>query len=335
VFENFQKALHATPEAGQRILSDFFIMDPFAEKPDPLPVSFRLMGQKFILDSYIFSNVVYDRIIYNGQKVWRPMPDPLDAVFVLGNDDALPLLNGQLEKYHYSSQLSALRYLTDAYDGDFWEVSLYNAWLSAIRALNAPKDANGLPYFMRTAAWRQEKLNTQLASWAQLRHDNLLYAKQSYTGGTVCSYPHSFIEPYPEFYGRIALFAEKANTFFSSLSVDNWVLSRVKQYFPRLRDTMNTLEAISRKELNREQFSAEEKEFLRKMLFQETGSGKPPFSGWYGDLFYEQAYPPHLESIIADVHTQPTDEAGSVVGNVLHVGTGMVNLGVFLAESPS
>ncbi len=38
---------------------------------------------------------------------------------------------------------------------------------------------------------------------------------------------------------------------------------------------------------------------------------------------------------MADVHTQPTDEGGSVVGNVLHVGTGNINLGVFLAPSPS
>jgi hypothetical protein len=335
VFDAFQKALYATPEAGQRILSDFFIMDPFAGKPDPLPVSFRLMGQKFIIDSYIFSNVVYDRIVNNGQKVWRPLPDPLDAMFVLGNDDALPLLKTQLDKYKYSSQLSALRYLADSYDDDFWGVSLYNTWLSALRTLNAPKDPNGFPYFMRTAAWRQEKLNTQLASWSQLRHDNLLYAKQSYTGGTLCSYPHSFVEPYPEFYKRIALFAEKANDFFSTFPGENWRVGLVKQYFPRLRDTMIKLEAISRKELNHEPFSAEESEFLQKMLFQETGSGAPPFSGWYGALFYEQSNPPRLESVIVDVHTQPTDEGGAVVGNVLHVGTGMVNLGIFLAESPS
>ncbi|MCW3051864.1 MAG: Por secretion system C-terminal sorting protein, partial [Chthonomonadales bacterium] len=35
--------------------------------------------------------------------------------------------------------------------------------------------------FMRTPAWRVEKLNTLLASWAQLRHNFLLYSNQSYT----------------------------------------------------------------------------------------------------------------------------------------------------------
>ena len=68
---------------------------------------------------------------------------------------------------------------------------------------------------MKSAAWQQEKMNTQLASWSQLRHDNLLYAKQSYTGGTGCSFPYSYIEPYPEFYGRLKQFAQNAGDFFN------------------------------------------------------------------------------------------------------------------------
>ncbi len=31
--------------------------------PVELPISYRLCGQRFIIDSYIFSNVVYDRIV--------------------------------------------------------------------------------------------------------------------------------------------------------------------------------------------------------------------------------------------------------------------------------
>jgi len=37
---------------------------------------------------------------------------------------------------------------------------------------------------------------------------------------------------------------------------------------------------------------------------------------------------------VADVHTQPTDYSGAVVGHVLHVGNGKINMGVFLAENP-
>jgi hypothetical protein len=341
VFNAFQSALLATPEAGQRILSDFFIMDPFAEKPDPLPVSYRLMGQKFIIDSYIFSNVVYDRIIYNGKKVWRPMPDPLDALFVLGNDDALPLLKGNLDTYHYSAQLAGLRYLADSYDDSFWGVSLYNTWLSAIRELNPTVKTDGLPFFMNTAAWRQEKINTQLASWAQLRHDNLLYSKQSYTGGVSCSFPYSYVEPYPEFFRQIGLFAERAGAYFSKYGVFSTPIGRIPGYFSGMKEVMGRLETIARKEVAHQSLTEDEKAYLRNMLYKNTNGicGAPPVLGWYRDLFYDsQKYEDmsavDADFVIADVHTQPTDEFGSVVGKVLHVGVGWVNLGVFLVESP-
>lgn len=334
VYDSFQAALLASAGSGQRILSDLFIMDPFSEKPDVLPVSFRLMGQRFIIDSFIFSNLVYDRIVYEGKKIWRPMPDPLDALFVLGNDDALPLLSKELATYKYSSQLSALRYLTDAYDDEFWSASLYTAWLEAIRKLNPPSSRSGFPFFMQTAAWQQEKMNTQLASWAQLRHDTLLYAKQSYTGGTMCSFPHSYVEPYPEFYRQIGRFADRAGAYFGKFPRQGRV-GAIQTYFPRLKEIMTRLEAISRKELARQPLAADETEFLKNMLFAVGGSGAPPFSGWYADLFYDPSDAAKTDYVIADVHTQPTDEFGSVVGRVLHVGVGMVNLGVFLADCPS
>ena len=336
IYSSFQEALYSRSSSGQKILSDIFIVNPLSSEPDPLPVSFRLMGQRFIVDSYVFSNVVYDRIIYRDKKIWRPMPDPLDVMFVLGNDDALPLLQEELETYNYSGGVEALRYLVDNFDEEFWNQSLYNVWLQAIRLLNPLDDDSGLPFFMRTAAWHQEKLNTQLASWAQLRHDNLLYAKQSYTGGTVCSFPHTYVEPYPTFYRQIANFASMAGDYFSEHNHDgNYLLSYIIKYFENLEETTLKLETLAQKEVDREPFSDEERDFLKRMLFVDGGSGAPPFSGWYADLFYTISDADKWDFLIADVHTQPTDQFGTPVGRVLHVGVGEVNLGVFLAESPS
>ncbi len=39
-------------------------------------MSWRLSGQRFIIDSYILGNVVFDRVVYKGQKVMRMMPLP-------------------------------------------------------------------------------------------------------------------------------------------------------------------------------------------------------------------------------------------------------------------
>ena len=322
-YDAFQEALLASPMSEQKILGNILVVNPFNPEPDELPVSFRLFGQRFIIDSYIFSNVVYDRIIYNGRKVHRPLPDPLDAMFVLGNDNVGQLLQEELDKYHYAPQMAALRYLVDAYDDDFWSGTLYNCWLQAIRMLNPPEYQDNLPFFMKTVAWQHEKLNTQLASWAQLRHDNLLYAKQSYTGMSCCSFPHSYVEPNPDFYREVGNFAEKASAYLQY------------SYFDRLKGVMDTLTVLAQKELDNVPFNDEEKNFLQFMLFEDGGSGAPPFSGWYADLFYNPYDAGRPDFLVADVHTQPTDEFGNLVGRVLHTGVGYVNLGIFLANSPS
>jgi hypothetical protein len=172
-FVSFMEQLNASDDYGQKIMSNFFYVDPYSADPGNLPVSFKLLGQKFLVDSYVFSEVVFDRIIFEGAKVWR-LPDPLDAMAALGNEDALALLETEMETYKYAANLAGLKYLIDAYDDEFWSQSLYNTWLAAIRTLHPPSASGGLPYFMQTTAWHQEKLNTQLTSWAQLRHDNIL-----------------------------------------------------------------------------------------------------------------------------------------------------------------
>ena len=335
IYDSYIHALKTSNGSGQKILSQFLLMDPFSETPGELPISFRLMGQRFIIDSYVFSNVVFDRIVYQNHKIWRPMPDPLDALFVLGNDDAVPLLKSELNTYKYASQLAGLRYLVDAYDTDFWQASLYNVWLDALRTLNPPADDQVLPIFMKTAAWRQNKINTQLSSWSQLRHDNLLYAKQSYTGGTACSYPYSFVEPNVEFFKRIADFAETAENYFSTYEPDTYAMTSIQYYFPYLKETVRKLQTIATKELNRQPLHEEEIDWLKKMLFEDGGSGAPPFSGWYSSLYYIPDDAAMSDYIIADVHTQPTDQAGNVVGRVLNVGTAQINLGIFLTEHSS
>jgi hypothetical protein len=171
VYKHFDDTLNSSDDYGQKIMSNFFVVDPFSGDPGKLPVSFLLMGQKFLFDSYVTSEVVFDRIISNGEKVFRGLPDPLDVMAVLGNEDAMSLLTEEMETYKYAYKITGLKYLVDAYDEEFWEQSLYNTWLSAIRELNPVGSSDNLPYFMQTTAWHHEKLNTQLTSWAALRHD--------------------------------------------------------------------------------------------------------------------------------------------------------------------
>jgi hypothetical protein len=48
---------------------------------------------------------------------------------------------------------------------------------------------------MKTKAFQDKNIVTQLASWSQLRHDTLLYVKQGYTAVDGCDYPSGFVDP--------------------------------------------------------------------------------------------------------------------------------------------
>jgi hypothetical protein len=336
VYVDYFDGLSTNPEFEQKYMGAFYYVDVSGDKPDVLPVSFLMSGQRFIIDSYVFANVVFDRIIYKGAKVERLMPDPLDAIYSLGNNDALHFLKDELATYPYATQLALMRYLIDAKEPQFWNESLYNAWLSSIRALNPAPDSDKMPFFMRTGAWHQQKMNTQLAAWTQVRHDNLLYAKPSYTGGMGCSFPYSYVEPYPEFFKRLGDYADGAAQFFSGKEIRVSNTAPVDQYFRKFAEVMSKLEILAQKELDNQPFNEEEENWLKQMLIKQLHQecGAMPFTGWILDLYWNAAKVTESDFINVDIHTQPTDKYGNMVGKVLHAGLGEINLGVCLAKIP-
>ncbi len=328
VLKKFQDTLKTESFAFQRILSQILYSDPMDPEQVQPASAFLLLGQRFIIDSYITGNVVYDKV-----PTRRMLPSTLDILFALGNDAAGQLLKPQLDQYSYAPNLAALRYLTDSYEPEFWQSTIYNGWLNSVRALNPPAERNSLPAFMQTAAWWQEKMNTQLSSWAQLRHDFILYAKQSYTVGIICSFPKSYVEPIPQFFDAIKKFAEQGAEMFQQTSLSN---SSIVAYFNYLKATADTLGSIARKELSGTSFTDAEKNFLRTMLTlnQQIVCGGPIYNGWYPRLFFTPESDGLLKTdlVVADVHTAPTDAAGNPVGWVLHGGTGPLNLAVVVAD---
>jgi hypothetical protein len=327
----FQRTLLEKSYVFQRITSQLLMSDPM----DPAQVrpasSFLLLGQRFIIDSYATGNVIYDKIIYNNEKVARMLPSSLDVLYVLGNNAAAQFLKPELDQFHYSSNLSALRYLVDSYEPSFWKSTIYSGWLNSIRMLNPLAKRTGLPPFMQTAAWWQEKMNSQLASWAQLRHDFILYAKQSYTPGIICSYPESYVEPIPQFFDAVKTFAGNAASMFRQSPLQNEYVAR---YFSGLERVADTLGIIAQKELDKTPLLEREKLFLKEMLYRQSMCGEE-ITGWYQGLYYRASeYLRKKDLVIADIHTAPTDAAGNPVGWVLHVGTGPLNLAVVIADMP-
>jgi hypothetical protein len=98
-----------------------------------------------------------------------------------------------------------------------WESTIYMSWLACLRELSTPTTDGKCPEAMRTRTWAMKTLNAQLASWTQLRHDTILYAKQSYTGVGQCVYPAGFVEPRVAFWQHLRATVSRAADLLTSL----------------------------------------------------------------------------------------------------------------------
>ncbi|HCY43682.1 MAG TPA: hypothetical protein DHV48_20505 [Prolixibacteraceae bacterium] len=335
----FQKTLGTKTYSSQQIVSQLLFNDPLSPEAAKPASAFMLFGQRFVIDSYITGNVVFDHIFYQGDKICRLYPSTLDIMFAFGNDASTQLLIPELQKYSYSSNLAGLRYLIDQYDDSFWESSLYCLWLKAIKTLSpkSPGERENLPPFMQTGAWGLEKLNTQLASWTELRHDNMLYAKQSYTTGGACSFPCGYVEPNPEFYqviNKSAQIAMDRLVFSGILSSEND--KKLFTYLQRLQGVTDTLTSISEKELGNISIDDEENTFIKNLFIREGrhGSGYWPPTGWYPELFYNIEDVEKNDFLVADYHTTPTDCIGNMIGAVSHAGTGYIDMLITVINMP-
>ncbi len=295
-----------------------------------LPVSFTLLGQRYIVDSEVLTNVVWDRV-----RAGRMLPDPLDAAFaVFGNDHAAALLAPQLETFEYAGHLAAMRALMDDRSPAAWQGDLYGQWLGALRTLSpdpavvADPAAAGRPSVTGTEAWGRRLLNTQLGSWAELRHDTVLYAKPSYTSGGGCDYPDGYVEPVPAFYQALADLADHGRGIaegpLAALAPE--LAEALVPWWTTVHEVSTTLHGLARQQETGEPFSPEQVQWLEQAVDVAPDDYEGyVVGGWYGALFLE-ADPYRDDLIVADLHTQPTDLMNVPVGRVLHLGTGPVRL---------
>jgi hypothetical protein len=164
----------------------------------------RFMGQRFIPDSYMFQQLVYPQVGGCGTP-WRLLPKGLDVPAVLGSDLAKEILNETETIYaNYTGQMEKLRAEFRTLSVTNWTRNLYWSWLyTANTTLAEIRSEAKYPTFMTTSAWGYEKLQTFEGTWTELRHDTILYAKQSYTPYDKPPYNTAYVEPYPETYRRL------------------------------------------------------------------------------------------------------------------------------------
>ncbi|HEX6273998.1 MAG TPA: DUF3160 domain-containing protein [Polyangiaceae bacterium] len=299
----------------------------------PLSMSFALFGQRYTVDSHVFSNLVYDRL------PTRVVPNPLDVAFAaLGNDQALGLLGAELDtEQGFAGELSGMRFLVDGHTNEYWESSLYTHWMSTLRTLSpAATPPEDLPAVARTETWGRRLLNTQLSSWAELRHNNVLYVKQSYTSAAACEYPDAYVDPYPEFFQGVVRFAERAQSLVAGLELDGEFAVRVQDYFGKVASINLTLAEMAEAQRTGMPHSAEHMAFVNRAVNANVNCDGTILghTGWYSELHFDPLQAVEMDPVITDVHTDiggelPVDRPPSV----LHVATALPRIMIVTVDS--
>lgn len=322
-------AIKSTGGGNQLILSQAIWKEPNNTRPE-LPTIAQICGQRFILDSYLLGRTVESYVTGRNKPFLEEVP------FCLGNNAAITIVADDIRTYTksagdykpYHTRLGAARTLFEKYP--YWNRNCYTLWLSSLQSLSTELPAT-VPAVMQSRTWQEKQMNTQLASWAQLRHNTLLYAKQSYTMGIVCFYPDGYVEPYPQFYRTIGTLITQMGEFITQLG------GTPEQYgfYPKSwKAATDTLALIAEYEIEGKPLTSEHLSFLNRMLVTNplTVCGASPVIGWYTELFSGTDDLLQATPCIADVHTIPPNLV-KPDNMVLHAATGNASFAIIQAAT--
>ncbi|MFA5033272.1 MAG: DUF3160 domain-containing protein [bacterium] len=297
------------------------IVSIVTESDDSLELkNFRLMGQRFIFDTYAFQNLVYPKVckyLPNKQKkatdtilpftaektpvgITRCFPRGLDLMSVFGSKTAASIIynSGDANYENYKEQSVKMKNYFDYLSVPEWKSNLYSQWLYSIRLLLNDKHSN-CPSFMLSNEWELKELNSVLGSWAELKHDAILYAKESYTLMTTSmprtpEFTKGWVEPYPEVYKELSDMITKLSTITD-------YPTKIKNKLTNYADILTQLSEISEKELTGKPLTKKESD-----LIWNIGSTLKGMTIFPDEIMKQITSGTDDEmAIIADVHTDP------------------------------
>ncbi|MBP3726396.1 MAG: DUF3160 domain-containing protein [Bacteroidaceae bacterium] len=220
----------------------------------------NIMPQRYQPDAEVMLRMVD----YDNKPTRRDTPDGLDIFAAMEVTAAERILIGEMKQDKQWNQfMPMLTNMKQTMRTFNWNTSVSSAWLRTVADMCQPNQQ--YPYFMKTPAWDKKNLNAALASWAELKHDAILYAKQPFgaeCGGGDFPTPvtKGYVEPNTTFWTKaIDLLDMTTRTLnrFGALS------ERLRDAGQRMKEQAQFLLNVSQKELRKEQLSREEYDQIR------------------------------------------------------------------------
>ncbi len=271
---------------------------------------FRFMGMRFVLDSYIFQELVFDRVGTLSDP--RMLPKGLDVLAAMGNETALGILEaeGDTSFLNFNENMADLREKISEIEIAQWESSVYMYWLYTLRIYTQEK-GQSYPKYMRSLKWALRQIYAALASWTELKHDTVLYATQIMAEcGEDIPYEKYIchVEPVPEFYFCLSRLVELTREALDKTGAD---LEDSKELLSIIDEYAEFLLSVSIKELDGTEMTHDDFDrlyyfgsWLEWIVLQSADerAGNPDYE-WAG--------------LVTDVATDPT-------GRVLQEATGKI-----------
>ncbi|MDD3803776.1 MAG: DUF3160 domain-containing protein [bacterium] len=274
------------------------------------------MGQRYIFDSEVFQNLVYDKVTsYQGKSSpftlyggMRTMPRGLDLMYVLGSGKAYEILEdeGDVQYLGYSDNVVIMKKKAK----ELSKESFYNRMLLQFgEVIKERKESS--PPFMLDEKFQLKELNSLLAAWSALRHDVILYAKQSYTVKITSAPPKEktktkvIAESYSKLYETMRSDVENLTDRLYAIFKDEWI-KEAGESFEKLCELYNEISYLTMK-----QTFYEDNAKVRMTLLD--------FDIAVKNLLVNQKEREDNMAIVSDVHTDSNSEMvlQESVGSVL------------------
>lgn len=291
---------------------------------------FRFMGQRFTPDAFIFSTLTQgDETpdVKTGQKL-PSTPTALMVSTLMGSKTSGELLNTWIQNNAPDSdkviadRMKTLQNYFDKTTEQQWTQNIYWSWLYTIKSLFKDTNVKGYPVFMKSADWNKKSLQSYLGSWTELKHDTLLYAKQSYAemGGVgpeespANPVAKGYVEPNIDFFDRLISLVNLTN---DGLKKFNILPSNLESRNNTFKETLQFYRTIAVAELENKKISDDDFEKLRLSAGNLDNILQAPDS----ELKLESNA---RSALIADVHTDVKQ------GQILYEADGVPNY-IFVA----